>query len=439
MSISLLTINPAAAGIDIGSEKVFIATPDTIVKSYATYTHSFKEAVHYLQSKGITTVAMEATGVYWIALYDMIEKSGIEVYVVNSQHIKYVPGRKTDVQDCQWIQQLHSLGLLKKSFIPADTIRELRCYTRLREDHIQMAAQHIQHMHKALTLMNIRLYQVISQIQGTSGMRIIKAILAGERDAETLTALCERSILKTKREEVRQSLEGNYREEYLFMLQQAITGWEFYQTMIASCDAKIEHLLKEMTKEKPIPENTGNGKPMRHHKPAIENLHCHMVQLTGGLDITRLPGITDYTLMQLVAEVGTDLSLWATSKHFTSWLGLAPRQHSSGKMKRQKRMKSQTRAGQIFREAAQTLLRSKHIALGVFARRLKSRTDARTAIKATARKLAVMFYDVMTKGMDYVEQGIAKYQERVQISQLRILQKKATSLGFNLVPMVSVH
>jgi transposase len=422
-----------AAGIDIGSEKIFVAIEEQEVKSFRTFTSTLHQAVEYLQLHGIESVAMEATGVYWVALYDLLEQAGMEVFLVNPTETKNVPGRKTDVQDCQWIQQLHSYGLLRRSFIPDHTIRELRVYVRLREDHISMASAHVQHMQKALTMMNIRLHEVISQIQGSSGVKIIEAILSGERDAEKLALLCNRQILKNKKGDVIESLQGNYRSEQLFALQQALDSWRHYHDKIEECDRRIELLLKEATQSKPPVEQLSKAKPIRHHRPKVENLHEKLSQLLEGKDPTVLPGITDYTLMQLIAEVGTDLTKWSSSKHFTSWAGLAPGKNTSGKITKRSKKNINTRVGQIFRKAAQSLLQSKHIALGAFARRLKARKGPMIAIKATARKLGVMFYNLLTKGLDYVEQGVKKYEEQYRTQMTKFLQKKAAEFGYAMV------
>ena len=422
-----------AAGIDIGSEKIFVAVEEQEVKSFRTFTSTLHQAVEYLQLHGIESVAMEATGVYWIALYDLLEQAGMEIFLVNPTETKNVPGRKTDVQDCQWIQQLHSYGLLRRSFIPDHTIRELRVYVRLREDHISMASAHVQHMQKALTMMNIRLHEVISQIQGSSGLKIIEAILSGERDAEELASLCNRQILKTKKGDVVESLKGNYKSEQLFALQQALDSWRHYHDKIEECDRRIELLLNEITQSKPPVNQLSKAKPIRHHKPKVENLHEKLSQLLQGKDPTVLPGITDYTLMQLIAEVGIDLTQWSSSKHFTSWSGLAPGKNTSGKITKRSKKNINTRVGQIFRKAAQSLLQSKHIALGAFARRLKARKGPMIAIKATARKLAVMFYNLLTKGLDYVEQGVKKYEEHYKTQMTKFLQKKAAELGYAMV------
>jgi transposase len=425
-------IHQKSAGIDIGSEEIFIALEGESVKSFGTFTESYYQAITYLKSFGITTVAMEATGVYWLSLYDMLEKAGIEVYLVNPNETKNVPGRKTDVQDCQWIQQLHSYGLLRKSYIPESDVRILRSYVRLRSDHIQMASTHVQHMQQGLTLMNIKVQQVISQIQGKSGLRIIEAILSGERDPHKLCMLCDSQILKKKKEDVIKSLEGNYTEEHLFKLQHAYDCYTFYKHKIDECDQKIEELLNKMTAGKNPPEKKGKIKQIRHHKPNVDRLHDKMVMMNEGKDLTVLPGITDYTLMKLHAEIGFDLSCWPSEKHFVSWLGLAPGKNDSGKSSKRSKKRTNTKAGQIFRETAQSLIKSKHIALGSFGRRIRARKGPSIAIKATARKLAVMFYNIHTKGLDYVEQGVKKYEEQYREQMIKFIMKKANELNLQL-------
>lgn len=424
-----------AAGIDVGSEKIFIGLPDGEVKSFRTFTAEMHEAVKYLKHKGITTAAMESTGVYGAVLYDMIEASGIEVYLVNPAGVKHVPGRKTDVQDCQWIQQLHSYGLLRQSFIPAEDIRLLRCYVRLRETYIEDAATYVQRMQKALTLMNIRLHQVISQINGASGMRVIKAILNGQRDAYQLLGLCDERIIKNKAEDVIASLQGNYKKEHLFALHQAVECYEFFNEKVVMCDKELNEHLEKMTQGKEEPVELKKPKPIRHHKPAVKDLHVKMIKVMEGKDITSLPGITDYNLLQIVAETGNDLSKWPTEKHFTSWLKLSPGKHTSGKISKKVKYKATPRAGQLFREAAQSLIQSKHIALGQFARRLRAKKGSYIAIKATARKLAVMFYRAVTKGLEYIEKGIEQYEKQWQQQQLKLLIKKAKELNFELLPI----
>ncbi|MCA1607792.1 MAG: IS110 family transposase, partial [Acidobacteria bacterium] len=336
---------------------------------------------------------------------------GFEVTLFNGARAKNLPGRKSDVKDCQWHAMLHSHGLLAPCFVPPQHIRQLRSYYRLREDHISLASSHIQHMQKALDLMNVRLHNVISQLQGKSGLRVVEAILAGERDAETLSQLCDPQILKKKREQVIKSLEGNWQEHHLFALRQGLEGYKFYQRQVAACDREIERLLEELTEDQDPPEPRPGAvtKPPRHNAPQIEDLHGKLLMLCEGRDPSQISGIGQLSFLKLISEIGTDLGAWPTQKHFVSWLGLAPRQHNSGKMKRQRVWSANTRAGQILREAAQPLARSKHTALGAFYRRIRGRRGAAVAIKAVARKLACFYYDVMTKGMAHAEIGIQRY------------------------------
>jgi transposase len=429
-------LNNHAAGIDIGSREIFIALPAGEVKSFGTFTSDFHSAVEYLKSNNIKTVAMESTGVYWVTLYDMIEQAGIDACLVKSTMVKNVPGRKTDVSDCQWIQQLHSYGLLRASFIPDDQTRMLRSYVRLRKTNIRLASDHIRRAQKALDLMNIKLHFVISQINGVSGLRIIKAILNGERDQEELVELCERQILKTKRQLVINSLKGNYRQEHLFALRQAIESYEFYQQKTYECDKEIEKLLNKINKGKPKPTNINKPKPIRHNKPQIKNLHLHLMKMTGGNDPSQITGLTDSTLLQVIAETGIDMSPWKTDKHFTSWLGLAPNTHQSGTSFKKRKIRNSSNAGQIFRIAAQTLVLSKHNAIGAFYRRIQYKKGKLTAMKAAARKLAVCYYNVMTKGVEYVEYGIQQYEQKIKEQRIKSLKRQANSYGYILSPQL---
>jgi transposase len=427
-------IYPHSAGVDIGSEKIFIGIEGKEVKSFSTFTDDYLKSISYLRENNITTVAIEATGVYWFAYYELLESSGIEVCLVNGRDVKNVPGRKSDVQDCQWLQQLHSYGLLRRCFIPEDIIRQLRTYTRLRDDHISMASQHIQHMQKAFDSMNIKLHNVISQIHGVSGLRIVNAIIAGNHNPEKLVELCDKSILRRKRELVVSSLKGNYKEEYIFSLKQAYNAYQFYQQQIQECDKQIELLLCLITKETPPPDNMTKGKPARHNNPKIDDLHSHLMKMTDGKDPSQITGLSDKSLMELIAETGVDLkSIWKTEKHFVSWICLAPSMHQSGKSNKRFKKKGHTKAGQIFRNAAYSLINSKHSALTGFYHRIKARKGARVAIKATARKIAILYYNIMTEGIEYVEQGLINYQRNYKEQQIKRLQKQAKHLGFQLV------
>jgi transposase len=431
----LTVIKSNTAGIDIGSKKIFIGIAGCPVKSFDTFTSSYKEAIKYLKVNNIESIAMESTGVYWTVLYDMLEDAGFEVYLVKSSAVKNVPGRKTDVLDCQWLQQLHSYGLLRTSFIPPDDIRSLRSYTSLRTKNIQLASDHIRRAQKALDLMNIKLHFVISEIHGVSGMRIIKAILNGIRDPFKLVELCDKQILKNKRNLVINSLIGNYKEEHLFALKQAIEGYQYYQLKIYECDKQIEKLLLHMTEGLPLTVKLTKPKPIRRHKPQIENLHLMLMKLTKGVDPGQITGLTDLSLLNIISRVGTDMTCWKTDKHFSSWLGLAPNMHDSGNKKKNKKVKNKSSSGQIFRVAAQSLAGSKYNALGAFYKRIRAKKGKFFAMKATARKLAVTYYNVMTKGINYVEEGISIYEQKIKTQRLKYLKKQARYFGYSLTEL----
>lgn len=424
-------IRKNAGGIDIGAKKVFVYVEGQDVRNFYTFTEDLEQVRDYLLMHKIETVAMEATGVYWNILYEILEESGIDVWLVDGRQTKQVPGRKTDVKDCQWIQQLHSYGLLSRCYVAEADIKELRSYQRLREDHLRSAAMHVNHMQKALTEMNIRLKEVLSQIHGSSGLAIIEAILKGERNKEKLLNLCHSSIIKKKKEEVLKSLNGKYTQSGLFALQQAFDAYNFYQQQIQQCDQMLNKIIKKMGDRDTMQVPQRPRKLIRHNKPDIENLGMFLIKIFDGKDATALSGITDYTWMQLLSETGTNLSRWPSEKHFTSWLGLSPGQHSSGKMKKNKRKAGHPKAGQIFRQIAQSLLSSKYIALGAFGRKLRARKGPSIAIKAMARKIAVLYWRIMVKGLEYVENGINKYEEI-------LLTQKHTSL-LRLAKELNVH
>ena len=422
--------------IDIGQEKIFLACGgDEEVRSFGTFSADLELAAQYLQEKKVSQVAMEATGVYWIPLHDLLESKGLKVTVFNGAHARNLPGRKSDVADCQWHGMLHSHGLLVPCFIPGEEIRQLRCFYRLREDHLGLASAHIQHMQKALDLMNVRLHVVISQLHGVSGMRVIRAILAGERDPAVLAAQCDAQILKHKRAEVLKSLQGQWREHHLFALRQAVEGYEFCLGQAAACDQQLEALLQKINRDKPpqAPEAGRKIKRVRHNVPQIDQLHRHLITLTGGRDATKLPGIAPLGFLKLLAETGPDLSRWKSAKHFTSWAGLAPGSNQSGSRRRRVPRKK-TLVGQIFREAVLSIAKSKHLALGATYRRLKSKRGAPIAVTAIARKLAELYYRLLTKGLDYVEEGIQRSEEKYRQQTLRYLQKTAKAFGFGLTP-----
>lgn len=433
MKKTLEIVHPNAAGIDVGSKNFYVDAGAENIRVFPTFTEDCNDLRDYLLTQKVTTVAMESTGVYWVILYSVLEEAGIDVYLVNGRDVKNLPGRKSDVKDCQWLRQLHSYGLLRKSFIPPSDIRIIRSYLRLRQDHIRAAATQVNLMQKALTQMNIRLKEVMNDITGASGLRIIEAIVAGERSPETLLELCVLQMKEKKGQQILKALQGHYRDEHLFALKHALKTWHYYNSLIGECDKEIEAGLYAMTKDKADVDVNNKRKPIRYHRPEIGDLHQPLLKLSDGKDPINIAGITDYSFLQIISEVGTDMSHWPTEKHFTSWLKLAPMKASSGKMSKRITIKRHNNAGQIFRNLAQGILTSKHLALGSFGRRIRARRGSGVAIKAIARKIANYYYHVMTKGTEFVEKGIEHYEQHLKERQLKQLQKMALKLDMQLV------
>lgn len=438
---TLSIINPHAAGIDVGSEKLFLSIAGDEPVVFGTMTNEVYRLRDYVRQHGVTTVAMEATGVYWLYLYSVLEAAGLEVIAVNGRYVKNLPGRKTDMADCQWLATLHAHGLLRGGFVPPAEIRRLQDYQRLRADHVTEAASQVQKMQQALERMNIKFHDVISDLTGVSGMKVIKAILAGERQPERLLALCDVQIQKHKRERVIESLHGVWAAEHLFALRQALSIWEFYQERLAECDREIEGVLSELAGPPAAsPPHSPEGsqgetkatKPARKNAPRIENLHALLVRVCGGRDATSLPGVADYLWLQLIAETGREMSAWATEKHFTAWCGLAPGTRQSGKRKGSVK-RQRNRAGRLFCAAARTLVRSVDKGLGGFVRRISRRKGGLVAIKALARKLAALYYRVLRYGLEYAERGLREYEQKYEESQRRLLCKLAAKHGFKLI------
>jgi transposase len=421
-----------SCGIDIGAKRMFVAVEGQPVTSYLTFTEDFRLIISYLKEHNVGSVAMEATGVYWIILYEMLVEAGFDVWLVDGRQTKQVPGRKTDVKDCQWIQELHSYGLLSRCFVAEGDIKELRSYMRLREDHIRSAAMHVNHMQKALTEMNIRLKEVIDQIHGISGMAIIEAILKGERDRNYLVSLCHKSILKNKKELVYKSLEGAYTESGLFALKQAYDLYMVYNDKIKECDTQIDNVVNRMGKSGINQNKDLKRKAIRHHKPEVDQLGQNMLNIFENNDATSISGFTDYSWLQVLSECGNDLTRWPSRKHYTSWIGLSPGQRDSGKRKRNARKKGKPAAGLIFLKMAQSIINSKKTALGAFGRRLRARKGPAIAIKAVARKLAELYWSTMVKGLDYVERGIQSYEEQLYNQKMRSVMKLAKELNLQV-------
>lgn len=425
------TVFEHAAGIDVGAEKIFVSPDGVEVTSFDTFTSGYYKCIEYLQQKSISHVAMEATGVYWMALYAMLECCGLKVCLVNPKETKQVKGRKTDVKDCQWIQKLFSAGILRQSFIPEEKYMEVRHLVRERIDIIEMGSAYVNKMQKSLELMNIKLKEVISQIHGASGIKMIKAILKGERDKDYLLSLCDKRIVEQKGEAVLKALEGNYNDTWLFLLEQNLHLWEKHQEHITIIDQRIGHLLEQLSKDKELIDKDSKPKPIRHHAPKIENLHTMLIQLYG-VNLSSISGINDYTLLRLIGETGIDMMKFPTHKHFVSWCGLSPKHHKSGKMNKRVKGTRCNKTGQIFKEIAQALINSKYIAIGSFIRKLRAKKDSAIAIKAGARKLATAYYNGLTKGIEYVEQGTKKYEEQIAKREKAALYKLAKKYNMQI-------
>ncbi len=429
---NLPILDERACGIDVGSEQLHVSVGGGPPQVFGTMTCDVAAVIAHLLAQGVRSVAMEATGVYWMYLYEALEAAGIEVLVVNGRHVRNLPGRKTDMSDCQWLATLHAHGLLRSGFVPPAHIRCLRDYMRLRQDHIALAASHVQHMQKALERMNVKLHDVISDLSGVSGLKIVRAIVAGQHDPQQLLVLCDAQIRKHKADRVRESLRGTWRAEHLFALRQALECWEFYQRQIAQCDAAIGQVLADIGGPPDADIPGGPAKPPSANTPRVDGLHRMLVQLCGAKDPTQLPGMADHSLLLVLSEVGTDLSKWPSEKHFTAWTGLAPGSAQSGK-RRTRQARHRNRTGQLFCTMARSLSRSVDKAFGGFYRRLKARRGGLVANKALARKLAAMFWQVMVHGVEYVEQGLRRYQERVQHTEQRLLRRLAAKLGCEVI------
>jgi len=433
-------LDTRAAFCDVGSQTMHVSIAGGAPRVFGTVTGQLHELRDWLLSENVNSVAMEATGVYWLVLYSILEEAGLEVVMVNGRQTRNLPGRKTDMLDCQWGATLHAHGLLKPGFVPPAHIRRLQDYQRLRTDHIGLAASHVQHMQKALERMNIKLHHVISSLTGASGLAVVRAILDGQRAPEKLLALCHAQIRDNKAEQVTQALRGTWAPEHLFALKQALQSWEHYQGQIVECDQQIQTLLQDITIDDTPDAGmdhktmTGTGKGRSVNAPQIPGLHQMLVKLCEGKDLTSLPAHTDYSVLQIISEVGTDLSKWHTEKHFTSWMGLSPGSHQSGKRHGSVK-RSRNRVGRLFGVMARSLARSKDIALGAFYRRLAARRGGLVANIALARKLAVMFWRVMVKGLDYVENGLAAYEAKMQEAKQRTLRRLAKELGQTVSPI----
>ena len=437
----LPVLHADAAGIDIGAEEIFVAVPTeramNPVRSFETFTRDLNELADWLQECGVRTIAMESTGVYWIPLYQILEGRGFEVFLVNAQHVKNVPGRKSDVSDCQWIQYLHSVGLLKASFRPPDEICVIRSLWRHRESLIHMAAEHIMHMQKALSQMNLQLHHVLSEITGLSGLAILDAILAGERDPVKLASLCNGRV-KSPREKVAKSLEGDYRPEHLFSLRQSLIGYRFYQKLIAEVDVELQLKMRELPRAdggpEQIPPRTKKCFYQRAGNEPAFDLKGELFRIAG-VDLTDVPGISAITAHTIIMEVGPDISRFRSASAFASWLGLCPEKRvSGGKILSTRSRKVKNRAAIALRLGAHCLYHAKNY-LGDFHRKMKWRLGAPEATTATAHKLARIVYHLLSTKQPYDESVLVRCDRQANTRAEMRLRKQAANLGYMLSPM----
>jgi transposase len=437
--LTLEVVHPDAAGIDIGNEVHYVAVPSNRssepVRRFGCTTAELKAMADWLKQCGIRTVAMQSTGVYWIAVYDILEAAGLEVYLVNARETKNLPGRKSDVQESQWLMKLHTYGLLRNSFRPPQEIRTLRTYWRQRNDLVQAAGRHIQRMQKALTQMNIQLANVLSDISGKSGQAIIKTILAGERDPHELAALCDCRV-KASEEEVAHSLEGNWQDDLLFVLQQEQEGYEFCQKQMAECDRHLQEYLQHRpdgSQGATLPEETRKGrlKKKKGNSPQFD-LRAELFRMVG-TDLTLIDSIDVMTATTILSEAGWDMSKWKTENHFVSWLRLCPDNRISGdKIIGKGRLPTNNRVTIALKIAASSL-RTSQTYLGAQFRRLRTKLGAPVAIKAMAAKLARLVYRMLRYGMQYIDKGMEFYDAQHRKLQINHLKWKANQLGFQIV------
>src|SRR6266540_1503974 len=413
---SLKQINPNAAGVDVGASELYVCVPEDRdprpVRVFQTFTSDLHEIAAWLKKCRVTSVAMESTGIYWIPLYEVLEEAGFEVKLVNAREAKNMPGRKSDILDCQWIQQLHSYGLLTASFRPPRDIVALRSLVRHRDRLIVARAVHIQHMQKALHLMNLQLDNVLSDITGVTGMRILRALVAGERNLDTLASYRDPSC-KSSTQVIRESLKGNYQEEHLFPLRQSLELYDYHTTMIQQCDREIEQKYRAL--------------------PSRFDLRSRLYEMAG-VDLSAIDGCNAATIQVVLSETGVDMQPWRTCGHFTSWMCLAPHNDiSGGKVLRSRAKKTKNRANTALRLAAQSLTNSDSW-LGAYYRRQRARLGAPKAIIATAHKIARIIYYMLKYQREFVDLGANHYEAQYRKRQINSLTKKAASLGLLLVP-----
>jgi hypothetical protein len=437
-------LEPKAAGIDVGAREMYVAAPpesdENPVRVFDTFTEDLNKLADWLEQCGVQTVAMESTGVYWIPVFEILERRGLKPRLVDARHMKNVPGRRTDWQECQWIQYLHSVGLLRSAFRPEEEVCAVRALMRHRKELVEMASQHVQHMQKALTQMNLQIHHVISDLTGFTGTAIVDAIIAGERNAAELAKLRDPRI-KADVETIRKSLVGHWRAEHLFTLKQSRSLYITYQEQIQDCDREIEKLLESTPSrvdpdQKPMPPDQKNGHPRK--AKGIDSQSAFSMRTEAyrlfGVDVTQIPGLA-HNVLALYSEVGRDMSRWGSSGQFTSWMALCPDNDVSGGRVLWRGMRNfKSPAAQIFRLAAFGLHRSQ-TELGQFLRRMKAKIGPAAAITATARKIAVIFYTIVKKQIEYDSHKWAEQDAQRQNRIERRLRHQARRMGFQLTPL----
>jgi len=435
MDRSLPELKPNAAGVDMGAREIFVAVPadrdGKSVRSFPTFTEDLHRLVDWLQQCRIDTVAMESTGVYWIPLFQILESRGLQVCLVNAQHVRHVPGRKSDVLDCQWLQYLHSVGLLKASFRPEQDICAVRSLLRHRESLVQMACVHVQHMHKALDQMNVQIHHVISDITGVTGLAIVDAIVAGKTNPKELAKLRDYRI-KASIETVTKSLVGDYRPEHIFTLKQSLISYRHYQRLIDGCDQEVQQRLQAFDSNHDGPNGAADSPSSTGPAASGFDLHHHLKRIFG-TDLTLIPGFESLRVQTLLSELGPELSKFPTPESFSSWLNLCPKDGTSaGRRIRGPQIKTQNRVTNAFRLAAQCLFRNKSF-LGDYFRSQRARFGALKATKNAAHKLARIFYHLVTTRQAYDETVFAKLETRNQKRRLNKLESLAKAMGYSLV------
>jgi transposase len=435
----LRVVHADAAGIDIGSQKHYVAVPpdrdSEPVRCFGCLTPDLHAMAQWLKARGITTVAIESTGVYWIPVMQVLDEYGIEVYLVDARQAKNMPGRKTDVKDCQWLQQLHAHGMLTRAFRPADAICVLRSYWRHRKDLVEMASMQIQLMQKSLEQMNLQLHKVLSDLTGVTGMKIVRAIVAGERNAVALARM-RHPLVASSEDTIAKALTGDWRPEHLFTLRQAVELYDVYQQKIEACDHEIDTYMQSLDARGDPKDLEHRRRGTRRKNQAHFDLRRQLHRLTG-VDLTRIDAIDAMTAQTVVSECGIDMSRFATEKHYSSWLGLCPNhQITGGKVRKRRTRKVRNRAAQALRLAAQSLHKSKS-ALGAYYRRMRGRLGPAKAITATAHKLAILIYRMLKYGMNYADQGQQAYEKQYQQRTLKTLLKRARQMGYAMVDLRS--